>query len=351
MTRAGYRPALDGIRAIAILAVIGAHVYDWPRLGGNGVELFFVLSGFLITTLLLEEHRVEGHVSLKQFYRRRAYRLLPALYTMLAVFLVLEIVEGALDRDATVGIVAGLLYVTNFLREEFANIPFEMMPLWTLAQEEQFYFLWPPLLFLVLRARILPALEIAVIGAIAAATVGWVTLGQNTWFGSGPITQMYGILVGCAAAVCVVKSPRTLSAARWLGLPGLVIAVGMLFWMPSGLSFYHGPFIVMCLAAGFGVLSAYEGRPAIVRHVLGSRPLVFVGRISYSLYLWNVLVYFQLARINSLDEDLLKPLAIGLTFLVATCSYYFIELPFLRRKRRLTIEVRAPELGVTPSPL
>src|SRR3954453_8456902 len=84
--RMGYRPALDGLRAIAIAAVVGGHIYRWPIQGGNGVQLFFVLSGFLITTLLLQEQQVRGRVSLRSFYLRRAYRLLPALYVMLGVF-------------------------------------------------------------------------------------------------------------------------------------------------------------------------------------------------------------------------------------------------------------------------
>ena len=119
MTRLGYRPALDGVRGVAIAAVVAFHAFGWPNAGYLGVDLFFVLSGFLITTLLLEERAERGTVSLVAFYRRRALRLLPGLFAMLAIVVPvsLAVAWGNPDRlDRTLLVAgAGLGYATNFL--------------------------------------------------------------------------------------------------------------------------------------------------------------------------------------------------------------------------------------------
>src|SRR5438874_13257257 len=121
-TRLGYRPALDGVRAIAIAAVLGCHYFHYPRAGYLGVDLFFVLSGFLITTLLFEEHQRHGKVALRAFYVRRARRLLPALFTLLAAFVLVEAAAMPFDHSlpaalARIGlqVVVGAVYVANFV--------------------------------------------------------------------------------------------------------------------------------------------------------------------------------------------------------------------------------------------
>ena len=133
---------------MAIGAVVLYHSTGQPGGGGLGVDIFFVLSGFLITTLLVEEHDRAGGVSLRAFYRRRAYRLLPALIVMLGVVLV--ITKGA----ALVGAIAGIAYFSNILlASNIGAMPSELRHLWSLAQEEQFYLVWPVALFFVLRAH------------------------------------------------------------------------------------------------------------------------------------------------------------------------------------------------------
>ena len=161
--RLGYRPALNGLRAVAITAVVLYHATDFtfPASGLAGVDLFFVLSGFLITTLLLEEHnRARNRVALRGFYRRRAWRLLPAMFVLLALFLAGLIVIGtALERAIAGGIAAGVFYCMNFVLAagNVDDMPFGLTHLWSLAAEEQFYVVWPLLLllvFLVLRSRL-----------------------------------------------------------------------------------------------------------------------------------------------------------------------------------------------------
>jgi peptidoglycan/LPS O-acetylase OafA/YrhL len=147
-----YRPALDGVRALAIAPVVTMHAFGWPREGSLGVEIFFVLSGFLITTLLLEERGRTGAISLARFYRRRAARLVPGLVLMLAVY---AIVTRGTHAWA---LLFALTYTSNIATlADPTAMPWSLGHLWSLAQEEQFYLLWPPLLLLLL-TRIRPAL-------------------------------------------------------------------------------------------------------------------------------------------------------------------------------------------------
>lgn len=169
----GYRAALDGLRCVAILPVVGLHAFGWPRQGSLGVDVFFVLSGFLITSLLLAEREATGSVSLRRFYARRALRLLPALFAMLICFLIATLislsVQGNLDmahlRRPLLGVAAALTYTANFAGAAGFH-PAGLGHLWSLAEEEQFYLLWPPLLFVLLRARKDLALRIIGVGIV-----------------------------------------------------------------------------------------------------------------------------------------------------------------------------------------
>jgi len=200
--RLGHRPSLDGVRGVAIACVVLNHTVGYPGMGFTGVDLFFVLSGFLITTLLLEEHAQNGRVSLGNFYRRRALRLLPALVAFLAVFLVYAAVRGPVRGmnfdEALFGVAAGLGYFTNIaMGFEDNAIPFELRHLWSLAIEEHFYIVWPPVLFLVLRGR--KRLALGVLGvAIVLSVVQQIRLVED-----GAISQR------------IVFGTDTRSAASW----------------------------------------------------------------------------------------------------------------------------------------
>ncbi len=151
---------LDGLRGVAILLVVLRHygLQTFPGGGIVGVDLFFVLSGFLITSLLLAEHRASGAIDLGHFYLRRALRLYPALYAMLALFLIVSAATGGRDGSslgrAFVGAGFGSVYVYNWAAAAQVHLPAALGPLWTLSIEEQFYLVWPLVLLLVLRRRI-----------------------------------------------------------------------------------------------------------------------------------------------------------------------------------------------------
>ena len=152
--RFGHVPALDGVRGIAIAAVVGFHFFDTPSGGGIGVDLFFVLSGFLITTLLLEEQSTTGRISLVEFYKRRGRRLLPGLGALLAAAAAVLLTGGS-SVVSPRSLIGGAFYVTNII-DAFHPIHGALQHLWTLAEEEQFYLLWPIVLLWLLRRRVSP---------------------------------------------------------------------------------------------------------------------------------------------------------------------------------------------------
>jgi peptidoglycan/LPS O-acetylase OafA/YrhL len=348
--RLGYRPALDGVRAIAILPVILVHYYSWPRAGWLGVEVFFVLSGFLITTLLLEEHRQTGTVDLRAFFIRRARRLLPALFAMLLAYLLITAIAAATLRSPAplrfglIQVAIGVSYVGNFIS---AWIPgsVHLGHLWSLALEEQFYVVWPPVLIVLLRRRVRGSRLF--MGLIVAAAGIW-ALRVGLWLGGAGLRHLGGtpevsadsLLIGCAAGVAYVHGLRPAAWARQLGTPALVVAVAYLLFGPnrlavdvgwSGWPLWKTPFAVVVAVA---VIAAVSGS-----RVLSLPPLVFTGRISYGLYLWHLPIVFVIP----------KPLvALPLTFAVATSSYYLLERRFLHRAR---VRRRARgELAPGPAP-
>jgi peptidoglycan/LPS O-acetylase OafA/YrhL len=342
--RLGYRPALDGVRGLAITAVVAFHAFGWPTGGYLGVDLFFVLSGFLITTLLLEERRERGSASLLAFYKRRALRLLPALVVMLVAVLAVALIRAAVTGDADglgrtffVG-AAGLGYATNFLLASSDNRLPVLGHLWSLATEEQFYVLWPPLLLVVLRGR--RGLSLGVLGAALAVIlyrqVELVRLGApGHRLDFAPDTRGSSILIGCFVAVAA-QGGVPLRAVRLRSWP--LLLVGLLLLLDQGRRLFEGPLLLFGVAAGLVILRALE--PSTLEHrLLTRRPLVELGRLSYSLYLWHVPVLVWLGVIghglpgqNGLGRQLV---GVALSLLAAVLSYRLVEQPFLRRKRRL----------------
>ena len=340
----GYRPALDGIRALAILAVVLGHATGFPASGYLGVDIFFVLSGFLITTLLLDERLRTGAVSLRAFYRRRAYRLLPALFFLLAVFVVVSALGVLANRspfdEAIFGVLAGLGYFSNFAIATEAGaraMPSELTHLWSLAAEEQFYIVWPAVLFVVLQGRLRLALGVLV-GGLLLTTAEQLRLFFEgaSWarIGFGVDTRSTSILVGCLLAVLLASGarPRVEAAARWVGPPAIVALGILLLWDP-GRAVFAGPLLLAAIGSAMLILLALDTGSLLAR-ALSTPPLVFLGRISYSLYLWHLPVFVAFGISGSRVELMDLP-ALGVALACAIGSYYLVEMPFLRRKREI----------------
>jgi peptidoglycan/LPS O-acetylase OafA/YrhL len=338
--RLGHVPALDGLRAVAVTCVIAFHATGYPRAGWLGVDLFFVLSGFLITTLLMEERGRDGRVSFHAFYRRRALRLFPALFVMLAV---VAVVTAAQSRSF-LGVTAGALYFANFLMAvDPAAVPDDLTHLWSLAAEEQFYFVWPLVLFLVLTGRRRVGLIVATGGALAATAWGmYLHEAGATWsrVAFAPDTRSIAILVGCALAL--VRPPTT-RGLGYVALP-LVISLFVLdFQRVVGIA----PTLILFAISSAALIAACREK-GMLAVALSIPPAVFLGRISYGLYLWHVPIFVALGA-KTTDPGAATVVAVALTLVAAIASYYLVELPFLRRKHTSQTLAPRPVPAAAPS--
>jgi peptidoglycan/LPS O-acetylase OafA/YrhL len=362
--RLGYQPALDGIRAFAVMAVITHHALlaqDWPPSGDLGVTTFFVSSGFLITVLLLQENADRGSVSLTRFYRRRGLRLLPALSVFLAAFLAYSFLQSLSYhpnnwselKDGSLGALAGLFYFTNVLLgyDVGFEVPITIGHLWTLATQEQFYLLWPPVLALALRRRV-SAKWIAV--GLLAAIVALATHRFLLAFGGAHYTRVKfapdvtfdSILLGCLAGVAFVNGWIPVRDPRKIGVAGFLAAVACLAMIvtPASDEALYGLFVPgYSIAALIVMLAAITSSTSLVNRGLSARPVVFVGRISYSLFLWQQLFIFAIA------PRVTMPVAIALAFATSYASYVLVEQRFLAIKRRDRAQLEDQAAGLESS--
>jgi peptidoglycan/LPS O-acetylase OafA/YrhL len=323
-----------------VLAVVLYHLgtTGGPRsaIGGFlGVDVFFVLSGYLITGLLVAQRRRDGRIALGHFYGRRARRLLPALYTLLAAAVVIGAWLPAQAHRLRGDVPAALGYVTNwwliFRGTSYfgdAGAPPLLNHLWSLAVEEQFYLIWPVVLIGALwlaRGRAWLAASLAILGA--AGSTALMALLYSPWTDAsrvffGTDTHAAPLLVG--AALALVPIPRDFFAIG--GVFGLVLLVGFAAWVPdSSPVLYRGGYLVVALTAAMLVGAA--ARPALpLARILGIAPLRFLGLRSYSIYVWHWPVFLVLGA-GKLPEPALTIARLGVTLLLAHASYHLIELP------------------------
>jgi peptidoglycan/LPS O-acetylase OafA/YrhL len=348
----GRVPGLDGLRGLAVLLVVLAHAnIPIVRYGGiAGVALFFVLSGFLITTLLVRERRRFGHVSLRSFYARRALRLLPALVVAIAGGVVLAIAVGSDPVTMAKDGLASLFYLGNF-RDQLGLYGGPFAHLWTLAMEEQFYLLWPLVIVATgswRRADVARvALAIAGISLVVRFGVG---IDQRPGYRIAyysPQTNVYGLLLGSAAALWISQRRRRVEFPSWFWWGSLVMYLGVATvpGMKNGLrEINDSSTLVTRIAAGpaaavFGlglVLAVATSNPALPGW-LTSRVMLFLGNISYGLYLWHEILDWTIG--HKLGSTGMRGLAVGscsavLAVGAAVLSKRYVEDPFLRRKQR-----------------
>lgn len=340
----GYRPALDGLRGVAILSVLAFHthhIFGWSLLNGAnaGVDIFFVLSGFLITSLLIEEWEKTGEISLKNFYWRRALRLVPALLVLLtALYFLSDLLFSPVEADDTRrGIPVAFVYVSDVALAFFNLRLGALQHTWSLAIEEHFYLIWPVVLLGCLRLGMSKKrLVLLVLLLAVASAVHRAVLHQ---LGAPPVRTYYGIdtradslLIGCAAGMCVswgLVRARTFWPLLVLALPLIgfcMVATGY------GSAFMSlGGFTLLALATAVVLVNVVLAPSSYVGGFLEWGGLVWVGRISYGLYLWHYPV-FKVTSFLSLGWPWELSIALGVTVAVTCLSYYLIERPALRLK-------------------
>ncbi len=346
-----YEPALDGLRALALLAIIAYHFnYTWARGAYLSVDLFFILSGFLITTLLIMEWRRTDTIALRAFWGRRARRLLPALLVLLIFVAVFTRFEIDPWNRATIrgdGL-ASLFYVANwrFILDkqgyfELFSAASPLRHMWTLAIEEQFYVVWPLIVFAVMKASrgsLRAFAAVCSVGVIASVAVMAITYGPGD-----PLRAYYGtdarahtILIGALLAILLAVWTPSAAAKRRLVVAGAVAFVVMMYaWdVATGTSsrYYHGGSALYAVLACVVIAGALQ--PGVLRSALGFRPLAWIGRLSYGLYLfhWPIIVWLVPSRVH-LTGLPLNALRLALTFTASTLCFYLIEAPVRERRR------------------
>lgn len=342
----GYRPDVDGLRGIAVLAVVAYHAGLERVAGGGyvGVDVFFVVSGYLITRLLADEYRRDASLNLPAFYARRARRLLPALYVLIVAVVFassycLTPIDGgpqAVARSA----LAGLVFLANhwflahtggYFDESAHNMP--LLHVWSLSVEEQFYLAWPLLLLAAFRAHrwLDPRLAVALAGLASGLTCVWLSASWRAGAFYLMAARAWELAIGAFLALspppAETRSMKRLGGV--LGMSGLAMVL-LAVWGFSISTPYPGVATLVPVMGTAAVIAGNSLAPrSLARRLLSLKPLVGVGLVSYSLYLchWPLLV---LGRSRAVDDSMapLTPLTLaGLSIGVALLSYRFVEMP------------------------
>ncbi len=342
-SESAYNSRLDGLRALAVFAVLYTHLWNENSLAGDlGVRLFFVLSGYLITRMVIAA-KTGGSTRLTNFYVRRALRLWPAYYALIAFC---TATNFGMFRSVALW---HALYLSNFLFAlRGAYVPFYTAAWWSLAVEEQFYLVWPAIVMRVSHRAALVLCVLAIPAALAFRVVGH----HNGW-----AEQAYSLIpasidglgAGAILALCEQRgwSWRANGAILlvWMVVMACIVASGMeqYAWLPT--------FEVVGLAGVVAV--AITGFGGAVDRILANGVLVYLGRISYGIYLFHLFVWAILLRFFGFAlfgqrGFLLFVICGGLTIIMASLSWFLVEIPFNRLKRHFPFP---PPSGSGPVPL
>lgn len=345
-----YRPEIDGLRTIAVLSVIIYHARftfgsgQLMKGGFLGVDVFFVISGFLITSLIMSEYRRTGRFSLINFYERRARRLLPALLTVMLVSLPFawEYLLQTQLIDFSKSLIASLLFSSNFywyetLREYITESallkPF--LHTWSLAVEEQFYIIYPLILLAIYRWCKGHTIVILTVGFLLSLQFAeWATSAGHAYFSFYMLpSRFWELIAGGLLAHILYYHPQKDNDT----LLNLTMPVAGLFFIFHSVIFTefssnHPGFVTLMPVLGTVLIIWFANEKDLVTKVLSSKLLVGIGLISYSLYLWHYPI-FAFARINGLNSTVYYKLVwILLTFVLSIVTYFLIERPFRRRQ-------------------
>jgi peptidoglycan/LPS O-acetylase OafA/YrhL len=340
----GYLPTLDGWRAVAILLVIGCHdrlrqvegvklLWFKEEAGVFGVDLFFVLSGLLICSRLLQEERLRGRIDFKGFYIRRICRIQPAALVYLAAIGLL-IAAGAISRTNN-GVLSALLLTRNYVPAISTGDAWYTAHFWSLAIEEHYYLLVPALVGLVRRRRATMLLAILV-----------VLEALHTLVGSRAIHELQSdlegipIIVGALVAVLLTREEFLRGCVRFLE-PWWVLPLMLGIWVRQGFHSSRFDYPIFIASLALAIVSTMLHPERLWGRLLETRVLKYIGRISYSLYLWQELFFPYIDQVRPLNRNpeltaiqhsWMRYLALPV---VAALSYHLIERPLIKAGHRL----------------
>lgn len=351
-----YLPSIDSLRALAVLAVIIYHV-DVNYLPGGflGVDLFFVLSGYLISSLIIKEYRKTGSINLYNFYLRRARRLLPAVYFMITVGIILMVMfNEVLLKKSHLDAIFGYIYSSNwwyiFHKLDYfdsfgSQSPFKH--LWSLAIEEQFYMIFP-LLFLLINSKkkgkdgtykLSKSFLYIVLGLIFVSLITHILLFDinnisRIYFGTD--TRAFSLLVGVVGAILYPMdklntkiTPQENIVYSVISLISIATLITiMIYTSEYNTWLYRGGFLLVAILGIIIIISSGK-QHTVMAKLLSFKPVVFIGKISYSLYLWHFPILVLTTPVSEIGNPNIfyVILRVILTFIVAIISYVFVETP------------------------
>ncbi len=349
-------PSLDGLRALSISFVLLGHFaigagfpidHSWwtDAYAHYGVRIFFVISGFLITTLLIQEREKTGTISLKQFYIRRAYRILPAAYFYMVVVTI--VFYSSLPFKY---LVTAYAYLTSYA----VNSPWILRHLWSLSVEEQFYLVWPVLmvLSLFLAPRLaFGALAFAPFLRLVLAKIG-PPLGTPSVIDSIFPCVIDSLAAGCLLALYQTQFRKHRSFFAWRGFPliwAITLSIPVLQHYHDILNFWHVSGLVQVSALSvfnLGIVLCIQNAITVRPLLLNTPMLVWIGNLSYSLYLWNM----PFTDPNARSWATTFPQNLFLTVLAATFSFYAVEQPIRKLRERRAKTVKSSPRVAAPAP-
>jgi peptidoglycan/LPS O-acetylase OafA/YrhL len=370
--RLRHLPALDGLRAFAVAGVLCYHgSLDWAQGGFLGVDMFFVLSGFLITTLLLRERQDTGGIAVGAFWLRRARRLLPALALLIVIVVAYAMFLAAPQELRTIrsDALASIGYVANWRfifsgGSYFAQFqaPSPLRHVWSLAIEEQFYLIWPLIVMAVLYVRNGSTRALAVVasamlvGSAVLMTVMYQPGRDPSRVYYGTDTRAQSLLVGALLAMLLLRRPVVEGRVARIGLQvaGLVAAAGLAaMWVSisdHADALYRGGFLLEALLVAVVITAVIQPRSGPLGALLSIGWIRWIGLVSYGVYLYHWPVYVALDEQRmGLDGYALFALRVAVTFAIAAASYYLVEMPIRRgelSRRRVTMLVPGVTVAV-----
>jgi peptidoglycan/LPS O-acetylase OafA/YrhL len=349
---------LDGLRALAVLAVLGFHFGLLNQGAAVGVDLFFVLSGFLITSLLLRERQRAGVISLRRFWLRRGLRLFPALVCAVLFALVVAQWASPVERNATLaGLPWVFLYVGNWaIASGGPHTLGLLLHTWSLAVEEQFYIVWPLVMAFWLGTRARPSRAATVMATLAVVAGlynlwAWEHLGRSfAYFRTD--SHAMGLCAGCALALAVKGRPESISLSTWGRRLLQVAALGAfaLFCVvcinpgntPNGASMMLNAASLCSVALVAFVVLVSEN---FWVRLLSRRGPTWLGARSYGIYLYHyplAVVFVEAHVFHGAEHSVAVVACLVATLVVAGASYRWIETPFLRLKKRFSVGTATP---------
>jgi len=346
-----HRYDIQGLRAIAVVLVVADHLLGWPKGGFIGVDVFFVISGFLITGLLLREHARNGRISFASFYKRRLKRTVPAALLVIAVTLIVgyfllatyQYKQVLVDGLASATFVSNWRYIaigTDYLHAADALSPLQHY--WSLAVEEQFYLVWPAVLAVALfvaqrrrwSARRTIGIALAIVAIASFAWSMWETRTNPTTAYFSTPSRIWELAAGGLIATLAGPLSRMANVIRtplsWVGLA--ILAVASLQIGPD--SAFPGPYALLPVLGTVFILAAGEGAQVRDIYPLTNPLSAYIGKLSYSIYLWHFPIIVLGATLLPARGEKFIVLSVVLTLVVSIASYHWVEEPFRSRPWR-----------------